>query len=155
MSAVPGPHGFQDAAAEYYRALASTGISDAELEEANEAFASYLEVLGEAPPPTELQERAFEAYRRYADVVEQSWASSDRARHAAAAYRDYVRSVRKAWAGVNEEALHATELAAIAQSMTIVAWTASLCSQQAPGAEEGDLASAFAAAQPAIVQQGE
>jgi hypothetical protein len=149
------PQLFDDAAAKYYRDLDGAGLSDAELQEANEAFARYLGVLGEASAPTELQKQALGAYRRYADVVEQSWSSSDRAERAAAAYRDYVRSIREAWAAVDEEALHATELAAMAQSMTMVAWTASLCGQQSRGAARGDLASAFAAAQPSFLQQGE
>jgi hypothetical protein len=156
MSVAEGvPQGFHEAAAEYYRALGNVGLSDSELQEANEAFATYLEVLGEASTPTELQERASEAYGRYADAVERSWAAPDRGEQATAAYREYVRSLREAWAAVDEDTLPATALAAIAQTMTTVAWTASLCGQQAQLAPADDLASAFAAAQPAFVEQGE
>jgi hypothetical protein len=148
------PQGFHEAAAEYYRALGNVGLSDTELEEANDTFATYLEVLGEASAP-ELQERASEAYGRYADAVERSWAAPDRGAQAAAAYREYVQSLREAWAAVDHETLPATALAAIAQTMTTVAWTASLCGQQTSVARADDIASALTAAQPAFVEQGE
>jgi hypothetical protein len=148
------PLGLDDPAAEYYSALAAAGIPEQELQEGNEAFARYLEVVGEAAIPAELQERALEAYRRYADLVERSWAPSERSQHAASAYRDYIRRLRQAWAAADEDALNATALAAIAQSMATVAWTASLCGQEPPS-DEGELAAAFGTVQPAFGQEGD
>ena len=153
MSSATGvPRGFNDPAAEYYAALAAAGIPEDELQEGNEAFARYLEAVGEASIPEEVQERALEAYRRYADLVERSWAPSQRSDHAASAYRDYIRSMREAWAAADEGALNGTALAALAQSMATVAWTASLCGHEALGGGEGEMAAAFGTA---LGQQGD
>jgi hypothetical protein len=119
---------FHETAGEYFEALMRAGVPEEESRRAAEAYGRYAEVLRDAWSVPELQQRALAAYLEYSDAVAQAWAPEPLARHASDAYRTYIHALQEAWTSVDMNRIDPASLAAIANGMLAVAWTAELSS---------------------------
>jgi hypothetical protein len=121
---------FLDVGQGYFDALRHAGVSDDDWARATAAYASCVQAVQEAAPSPERQQHAVDAYRHYAETCQEIWGPQAQAERADAAYRSYLDSLRELLAGIDRERFEPAELAALAQSMLAVAWTASLCAEQ-------------------------
>ena len=122
---------FDEAPAIYFDALTQAGIPEERTRQIAQTYAAYLDVLQEPWTSPELQDRARGAFERYAVAVAETWSPAELSDRAATAYRNYVRTLREAWADIDEDAMDPATLAAIAQGMQNVAWSAGLSSAAA------------------------
>jgi hypothetical protein len=120
---------FFDACAEYFRELEQAGLTDEVKARAGEAYGTYVQLLQEMLPSAEVQERVGAAYLDYTDLLRGAWASREHARPAQEALLRYVRSLAAAWSEIDLEGVDPHALAAIANTMLTVAWTAAFAAE--------------------------
>jgi hypothetical protein len=120
--------GFDEAAAAYFEAVMVAGVPEERSRLIAEAYEAYMRVIQEAWASADLQDRARRTFEHYADTVGETWAPVTLSERASEAYRSYLRSLCETWAAVDYEAIDPATLAAIAQGMQTVAWSAGLSS---------------------------
>jgi hypothetical protein len=131
---------FLEVAQGYFDALRQAAVSDDDWARATAAYAAYVEAVQDVAPSPERQQRAVDAYHRYAETCQEIWGTQAQADRADAAYRSYLDALGESLARIDRDRLEPAELAALAQSMLFVAWTANLCAERpAPsGAAAGE-----------------
>jgi hypothetical protein len=115
---------FSDAYAAFVRKFQATLTSPAVQQRMTYAQTAYVQALQQAVFAPDVQQRVAAAYNEFVETIGSALGGVDGEESVAAVLGEYVDALRHAWLDARAETIDAPSLAAIAQSMTTVAWLA-------------------------------